>query len=251
LQGKYIELISNIRNKTYWEKTNNSNLSNGQLKNQITQNERLIDQKQKKADDLNRKFKMDEKMDDADYSLKQSTLNISVLDTQNQKKQKQFERISKFDQLIVNLLIRIDQWELKYIIRSPIAGRVNLYSIWKVNQWVNARENIMLIVPLVQSIIVKGTLPVQNSGKIHVGQTVMISLLSHPHNEFGYIEGKISFIASAPMDSVYSFDVTLVNGLITTNRKVIPTQPQMFATGEIFIDNETLLKRIFEKFIRN
>jgi multidrug efflux pump subunit AcrA (membrane-fusion protein) len=285
LQQAYSELISATENKNYLAKTDNSGLSIAQIQKQIKQNQQLINQMQSNEGKLVQNYQIDKQIHDVDYELykqkmltendylkskkqwlekqstlndnknniastiiKQSELNKSILDIQKDKNTKQYEGTSKVEQDIKNLLSQIEQWELKYIVKSPISGRVNLYSVWKENQYVRSGENIMLIVPPFQNILAKGTIPIQNSGKIQVGQQIMISLVSHPHNEFGYVQGAISYIASAPMDSVYSFDITLPTGLMTTNKKTIAPQPQMFANGEIFTDDKTLMQRLFEKF---
>ncbi|MEZ5046158.1 MAG: HlyD family efflux transporter periplasmic adaptor subunit [Chitinophagaceae bacterium] len=285
LQQAYSELITASETKSYYEKSDNSNLSIAQIQKQIVQNQQLITQMQKNESKLIQNYQIDKKIHDIDYKLykqkmlteneylqskkqwlekqtsinenknniasnyiRQSELNKDIIDIEVEKKKKQFEGTTKIEQAIKNLLSLIEQWELKYIIKSPIAGCVNLYSIWKENQYIYTGENIMLIVPPVQNMIAKGIVPIQNSGKIAVGQQIMIGLASHPQNEFGYLKGTISYIATAPMDSVYAFDITLQNRLTTTNKKVIPTQPQMYGIGEIFTDDKTLIKRLFEKF---
>jgi multidrug efflux pump subunit AcrA (membrane-fusion protein) len=285
LQKAHDALIVDIENKNYSVKADNSGLSIAQIKKQIAQNQQLINQMQNNESKLVQNYQIDKQMHEVDCELykqkmltendylkskkqwlerqtsinenrnniasniiKQSELNKSILDIQQAKNTKQYAGISKVEQDIRTLLTDIELWEQKYIVKSPIAGRVNLYSVWKENQYVRSGENIMLIVPPIQNIISKGTIPIQNSGKIKIGQQVMISLISHPHNEFGYLKGRISYIASAPMDSVYSFDITLSQGLTTTNKKTIAPQPQMLANGEIFTDDKTLLQRLFEAF---
>jgi hypothetical protein len=285
LQQAYSELIIATETKSYYEKNDNSNLSVAQIQKQIVQNQQLINQMQKNESKLLQNNQIDKKIHDVDYKLykqkmltendylqskkqwlekqttlnenknniasnyiKQSELNKSIIDIRVEKNKIQFEGTTKIEQAIKNLLSLIEQWELKYIVKSPIAGRVNLYSIWKENQYIHGGENIMLIVPPFQNLIAKGIVPIQNSGKIAIGQRVMIGLASHPQNEFGYLKGTISYIATAPMDSVYAFDIQLKEGLTTTNKKVIPAQPQMYGTGEIFTDDKTLMERLLEKF---
>jgi hypothetical protein len=285
LQQVYAELITATETKSYYEKSDQSNLSVAQIQKQIAQNQQLIHQMQQNESKLLQKYQIDKKIHNVDYKLykqkmltendylqskkqwlekqtsinenknniasnyiKQSELNKSILDIQIEKNKLQFEGTTKIEQAIKNLLSLIEQWELKYIIKSPIAGRVNLYSIWKENQYIHGGENIMLIVPPFQNILTKGIVPIQNSGKIAIGQKVMIGLTSHPQNEFGYLKGIISYIATAPMDSVYAFDITLQDGLTTTNKKTIPAQPQLYGTGEIFTDDKTLMERLLEKF---
>ena len=285
LQTSYTELVEATKNKDFYERTATSNLSISQLQKQIAYNQQLIKQMQDNDSKLYQNYLIDKQIHEVDYKLykenlltendylkskkqwlekqtsldenknniasntiKQSELSKNIIDIQTEKNKTQYEGICKIEQAIKNLLIQIGQWELKYIVKSPIAGRVNLYSIWKENQFMHAGENIMLVVPSFQNILVKGVIPIQNSGKIKVGQEVMMNLVSHPSNEFGYLKGKISYIATAPMDSVYAFDITLLNGLMTTNNKIIPSQPQLFAQGEILTDKKTLFQRLFQNY---
>lgn len=288
LEQAYNELLTATKTKSYYEKSDNSNISIAQIKKQIVQNQQLIAQMQKNESKLIQNYQIDKKIHDIDYKLykqkmltendylqskkqwlekqtilnenknniasnyiKQSELNKNIIDIELEKRKKQFEGTTKIEQAIKNLLSLIEQWELKYVVKSPIAGRVNLYSIWKENQYIHGGENIMLIVPAIQNMIAKGMVPIQNSGKIATGQTIMIGLASHPQNEFGYLKGTISYIATAPMDSVFAFDITLQNGLTTTNKIHIPAQPQLFGNGEIFTDDKTLMQRLLEKFKAN
>lgn len=179
-------------------------------------------------------------------SLRESELRKGIIDIRFQKEKTLFEAGRKVDLGMRGLLQQIEEWERGNIIRSPVAGRVNLYSIWKENQYIQAGQSIMLIVPMVQNVVAKGFIPISNSGKVRAGQPILISLLSHPQHEYGYIEGTVTYISSAPLDSVYSFDIRLTAGLRTTTGKNIFPQPQMYGNGEILTDDKNELSRILE-----
>lgn len=179
--------------------------------------------------------------------LKASELRKNILDIRQQREKSLFEAKRKVSLNMKTMLQLIEEWERVNIIRTPVAGRVNLYSVWQENQYVHSGQNIMLIVPAVQYIVAKGTINISSSGKVKPGQPLLISLVSHPQNEYGYIEGTVSYISSAPLDSVYAFDIKLKNGLHTTAGKDIFPQPQMYGDGEILTDDKNELVRILEQ----
>lgn len=147
---------------------------------------------------------------------------------------------------IKQLLRQIEEWEKRYVIKSPVSGRVNLYSTWKEGQYIRSGQTIMVVVPDMKNIVAKGLIDINSSGKVKIGQPILIDLQSHPQNEYGYVEGMISYISSVPLDSTYSIDIKLTNGLLTTSNKRIPAQPQMYGTGEIVTDNKNEFSRLME-----
>jgi multidrug efflux pump subunit AcrA (membrane-fusion protein) len=152
--------------------------------------------------------------------------------------------------IMKRLLQMTINWERLNVITSPIAGRVNLYNIWSENQYLRNGQNIMTIVPVIESVVAKGNIPITNSAKLKVGQSILINLNRFPQSEYGYIEGKITFVASVAFDNTYSFDITLTNGLHTSINRVITPQPEMTGVGEILIDDKTQLARVIESFKR-
>lgn len=67
--------------------------------------------------------------------------------------------------------------------------------------------------------------PVQNSGKIKVGQKVNIRLANYPDREFGIIKGTIKAISLTPdKDGNLLINVSLPNGLQTSYKKQISFQ---------------------------
>lgn len=82
----------------------------------------------------------------------------------------------------------IRDWELNYVLRSSIDGKVSFLQLWAPNQTVNAGDNVFAVIPTNESgYIGKVKAPAQNSGKIKVGQTVNIRLANYPDREFGII----------------------------------------------------------------
>ena len=289
LQTPYLELMSTIEEWNYFLSTDNSHLSIGQLEKQIEENIKLTHQltqnqgkirenagidKQlyemdkilfsknaltKEAYLMSKKKWLDQQMNlnanqntIANNSIKLSELRKSILDLKQQRSKALYEYKHKTELQVRNLYQLLENWQRTNSVISPIKGQANLYSVWKENQYVKSGQPILVVVPTYQDIVVKGYLPLHSSAKVKVGQKVWISLMSHPSAEYGFLEGKVSFIASAPLDSVYSFEVILPKGFVTSTNQVLFQQPEMFGTGEIVTDDKSVLQRLVEKFkIRN
>jgi HlyD family secretion protein len=284
LQKPYDELQSSIAEWKFFLQHDNSYIGIEQLEKQIADNIQLnnqLIQKEKKIKEnssidlklyeTDRKLYNKKAITESDYltskkrwidqqmnldnnkntivtnTLKQSELRKNIFDIKQEKQKMLFEYKRKVELSMKSLLLQLDEWEKAYIIKSPVAGRVNLYSIWKENQYIQSGQSILLIVPSFQHIVAHGVFPISSSGKAKVGQPILINLVSHPQHEYGYLEGEISFIATAPLDSIYSFDIRLKNGLKTSTNQIIFPQPQMYGMGEILTDDKNMMVRIVEK----
>lgn len=144
----------------------------------------------------------------------------------------------------------IKDWELNYVLRSSIEGKVAFLQVWTENQTVNAGDNIFAIIPTNQfSYIGKLKAPAQNSGKIKVGQNVNIRLANYPDREFGIVEGKIKAISLTPdKDGNLLIDVSLPKGIQTSYKKQIVFQQEMSGNADIVTEDLRLLERLLYQF---
>jgi HlyD family secretion protein len=139
------------------------------------------------------------------------------------------------------------QWEQNYVIKSPTTGKITFFKYWKENQFVTAGEGIMIVTPPMQEYVARGTIGVDNAGKIKKGQHVMIKLPSYPFQEYGMLQGQIIGRSMVAMDGNFSLEIKLENGLATNAGKSIPQQPELEAIGEILTENKSILQRLFER----
>jgi len=144
----------------------------------------------------------------------------------------------------------IRDWELNYVLRSSIDGKVTFLQIWSENQFMNAGENVFAIIPSTKSgFIGKVKAPALNSGKIKVGQSVNIRLTSFPNREFGIIKGVIKAISLTPdKDGNLLIDVSLPQGLETSYKKQIAFQQEMSGTADIVTEDLRLIERLLYQF---
>jgi multidrug efflux pump subunit AcrA (membrane-fusion protein) len=144
----------------------------------------------------------------------------------------------------------IKDWELNYVLRSSIDGKVSFLQLWAENQTVNAGDNVFTVIPTNESgYIGKVKAPAQNSGKIKIGQTVNIRLANYPDREFGIIKGTIKAISLTPnKDGNLLINVSLPNGLETSYKKQIVFQQEMSGTADIVTQDLRLIERLLYQF---
>jgi multidrug resistance efflux pump len=144
----------------------------------------------------------------------------------------------------------IKDWELNYVLRSSIDGKVSYLQLWAANQTVNAGDNVFAVIPTNESgYLGKVKAQAQNSGKIKIGQTVNIRLANYPDREFGIVTGTIKAISLTPdKDGNLLIDVSLPNGLKTSYNKQIFFQQEMTGSADIVTEDLRLLERLLYQF---
>ena len=144
----------------------------------------------------------------------------------------------------------IKDWELAYVLKSSLPGKVSFLQIWTENQTINVGDNVFSIIPtLEKGYIGKLKAPALNSGKIKIGQVVNIRLSNFPDREFGMLKGKIKNISLTP-DSAGNLliDVALSQKLETSYHKIIPFQQEMKGSAEIVTEDLRLTERLLYQF---
>lgn len=144
----------------------------------------------------------------------------------------------------------IKDWDLQYVFRSSVNGKVSFMQIWSVNQVINSGENIFAIIPSNENgYIGKVKAVAQNSGKIKTGQDVNIRLANYPDREFGILKGKVKSISLTPdKDGNLLLDISLPKGLTTSYKKDIQFQQEMSGTADIITEDLRLIERLLYQF---
>lgn len=189
-----------------------------------------------------------------DLNLTNNQIRLSELERELKSKEIQNQTESQDLQITVQesiykLKSAIAGWEQKYVLRSPIGGRVSFFKFWTVNQFVNAGEEVIVVVPdSTQEVIGKVQMPTSNSGKVRTGQHVNIELDNYPYEEYGIIRGIVKSISLVPQNNTYQIDVSLPNGLETKSKNKIKFGQELQGTAEIVTDDLRLAERIFYQF---
>ncbi|WP_118973667.1 HlyD family secretion protein [Taibaiella koreensis] len=180
-------------------------------------------------------------------SLQQAQYEKNITDIRQQQRSEENNLQQKLKDVATRFLGQYAQWEQSYILRSPTAGKVTFFRYWKENQFVQAGEGVMMVVPPAQEYVVRGDIGIDRSGKIEAGQKVLIKLTAYPFEEYGMLRGIVVSRSAVAMDSTFVLEIKLENGLKTNAGKAIPAQPQLFGLGEIMTEDKSVLQRLFEK----
>lgn len=186
-----------------------------------------------------------------------SQIKESISNTNNLKKQTAIANIREEINLLKAVMQSLDQlksaikeWELKYLFKSNVDGKVSFMKVWNKNQFINTGDFVFTIIPNnYSSYICKVQVPILNSGKIKSGQQVNIKLSSYPDNEYGILKGKVQDISLIPNnEGLYLLDVLLPKKLMTNYNKEIEFKQEMQGSAEIITEDLRLIERIFFQF---
>lgn len=146
----------------------------------------------------------------------------------------------------------IDKWTQTYVLVAPIAGKV-VFNGLTLQQFVRDGESVMTIVPQSQDKIVgRVQLAVEKSGKVNVGQRVVMKLDNYPFQEYGTVSGKVASKSPVPKNREYTIivddlEMTSTGKLITSAQKQVPFEQQLLGTAEIVTDDKGFLERVVEQ----
>ena len=147
---------------------------------------------------------------------------------------------------IQSLQSAIELWKQTYLIRAPISGTISMTSFWNENQYVTTGEEVLSVIPEAsENVFGKVAMPEQNSGKVEIGQNVIIKLDGYPFREFGTIKGRVRRVSKVARNNLFYVDVELPEGLQSTHKKRIAFVQEMQGTAEIVTEDLRLMERIF------
>ncbi|MGO1671153.1 MAG: HlyD family efflux transporter periplasmic adaptor subunit [Sphingobacterium sp.] len=153
------------------------------------------------------------------------------------------------------LLDHIHEWEQKYLIKSPIVGKVQFLKFWREGQFVNSGESLFSIVPAENNTVGQVILPIDGAGKIQVGQEVIVKLADFPYLEYGFIRGRVQSIplisSKSSLRGGQSLDSYLVTvefpmGMVTNYGSKIDFKFDIKGTAEIITNERKLIERFFD-----
>ena len=186
-------------------------------------------------------------------SVENIQLNIAqyehnIFDLQQQEEEKRKELLISLTGAYENLQTQINQWELQYVFKSPVAGKVSLTRQWQPKQNINTGEPFVNIVPLENtSITGRIMLPAQGAGKVKKGQSVNVKFDGFPHMEFGMVRGFVKTISLVPVivgnEKMTMLEVEFPEQLTTNYGKTLDFSQEMSGIAEIITEDMRLLDR--------
>lgn len=182
--------------------------------------------------------------DNAEIQIDQ--LKQSILDLRLQESEKQIQLQTEVKTSFDNLLNGFNTWEMTYVLKTPVAGAVDIGKYWNVNQNIAAGETVFTVIPEAEGKLVgKAQLPVAGSGKVKTGQAVNVRFLNFPDTEYGMVRAAVSNVSIVPSGDSYVLEIEFPQGLKTTYGEELPFYREMHATAEIITEDLRLLERLF------
>lgn len=187
-------------------------------------------------------------------------IRLSIINNEAQQNEKRKEMADLDDQIFQQQGIfvdafktfksQIDDWKLNYLLVAPVSGRVTFASILEENQHIKSGQIICFVTPGNTQYYAELLVPQDNLGKVETGQKVLLRFPSYPFQEFGSVEGMVSFVSSVPLDSGYLAKIELPAGLETSTHKQIHYRSGLLAEGRIVTHDVNLLQRLYYRMIK-
>lgn len=188
-------------------------------------------------------------------------LNASIYSNQMQERDKQKELIQLnhdieqqpqiFQQALQSLKSQIDDWKKKYVLQSPIDGKISFVIPLKENQYIQPNKLIGYIIPNDTHFYIEAYLPQNNFGKVDTGQHVQLRFDAYPYQEVGFVEGTVNYVSNIASDSGFLTTIRLNKGLITNTNKSIPYKNGLKAQAIIVTKDMRLLSRLWYNINRS
>ena len=157
------------------------------------------------------------------------------------------EQKENFLQSINTLRSSIATWKNRYVLISPTQGKITFNSNLQEKDNIKTNTEVFTVFESDTAYVGLLTIPQDNSGKIKIGQRVIIKFQSYPYEEYGMVEGVISsFPQLSTQDNKFFFAFAqLPQGLKTNHNKVLTYNYGMTASGEVVTEDLRLIERIF------
>jgi biotin carboxyl carrier protein len=232
--------------------------------------ERKVSQQQdvalaQKTFEMNEILKKEKVISDLEYRNEKSKLlmkqmsipqiNEAIIanETQQNEKRKEImeldntiaQQASVFQQAINTFKSEIDEWKKKYLLVSPVSGKISFVGFLQENQQLKAGQTVCFINPGNSKYFAETFIPQENFGKVKRGEKVLLKFSSYPSQEFGSVTGELDFISAVPTDSGYIAKIVLPNGLKTNYNKQVQYREGLTASADIITKNMRLIERFY------
>lgn len=182
-------------------------------------------------------------------------LEAALLSNESQKRDKikeidqighdMAQELVAFQQAVQSFKSTIDDWKKKFLIQSPVGGKVFFIIPLQENQFLQPGKLIGYINPDNNHFYSETYLPQDNFGKLDTGLMVQLRFNAYPYQEVGFVEGKLDYISNVASDSGFLATISFDKGLITNNNKVIPYKSGLKAQALIITKDMRLLQRFW------
>lgn len=184
--------------------------------------------------------------------LKISGLNKNIVDVESTSSETNNQNYINLRSSINNLIGAIDRWNEENLLIAAMDGKISMVQNWSEKQYIEQGKEIMAILPenMEDNYFTQLFIPIQGSGRIAVGQRVLLKLDNYPYREFGQLEGEVIELPGLSREEGLPVKIKLINGLITRSGKALKMEQEMRGNGEIITENRSVFVRIFENVVK-
>lgn len=192
------------------------------------------------------------------YQTLKQTSKLSILRTKEQLKDTQ-TTIASTESQIAQTLSQVESLKLQLkqrIVRSPIDGTIFEFPVSKPGEVVQPGQRIAQIAPKNTDVILKASMPIQDSGFLKVGMPVKVKFDAYPYQEYGIVEGKVTWVSpdskvqQTPQGNSESFelDITLDRQYVDNGEKRVTLAPGQTADAEVVIRQRRIIDFVLDPF---
>lgn len=192
------------------------------------------------------------------YQTLKQTSKLAILRTKEQLKDTQ-TTIASTESQIAQTLSQVESLKLQLkqrIVRSPIDGTIFEFPVSKPGEVVQPGQRIAQIAPKNTDVILKASMPIQDSGFLKVGMPVKVKFDAYPYQEYGIVEGKVSWVSpdskvqQTPQGNSESFelDITLDRQYVDNGEKRVTLAPGQTADAEVVIRQRRIIDFVLDPF---
>lgn len=191
-------------------------------------------------------------------ALKQNSIivqktNLAILKIENSIKELYSNEKAQVLQQKLNIKIAINRlstsikkWENDFVLISPICGEISFIQDIKKGSFYEG--NIIVIIPETKSYYATINIPRAGSGKVKIGQSVILKLNDYPYKEYGIVTGKLIDKSSVAGEEFYLGKVEIIESVKGISHNGIIFEENMMGIGNIITKERSVFDRVFSAF---
>ncbi len=183
---------------------------------------------------------------------------LAVLKTSEQLKELETQsgtlksQIAQVGSQIISLKLQLQQ----RVVQAPIDGVIFELPVSKAGAVVQPGQRVAQIAPKNAGFVLKATMPSQDSGFLKKGMPVKVKFDAYPFQEYGIVEGKVSWISpdtkitQTPQGKIENFEleIALNQQYIQNGQKHISLTAGQTATAEVIIRQRRVIDYVLDPF---
>jgi len=150
-----------------------------------------------------------------------------------------------FQQSLQTFRSTIEDWEMKYVIKSPIDGVLSFVVPLQDKQFLQAGKLLGYVNPKGTQYYAQLNLPQNNFGEIDTGLQVQLRFYAYPYQEFGFVPGTLNYVSKVATDSGFIATIRLNNGLETNHHIRMQYKTGLKAKAVVITRNMRLPQRLY------